>query len=305
MRKISRNDKVLSISHSDADGVAAQIVLGNVFPNITYQIYQFVKIDEAFNLLDFSPYDHVFMTDIYPAVPKIMDRTDKLIFIDHHDTSKALHDPKRMRFVDTSQCAASLTKKIMEAYFRISLKHLDKFIYHINDYDLWIHKDPFSKKFNLLYDMYRGVNRDLSKYRERFMSGSMLLTEQEVEHIKSKEIEYKHVFDGLEMIEFNHIKGGFVISAPNFINEIADDLMANNGYRIVFVKSTYTEHVSVRHNVDGLNMGELLTKHNIGGGHPKAAGMAKMDNDQLTKTLLALEKHLWIHFPEMRSTQQQ
>lgn len=300
MRRINRDDKILSISHSDADGVAAQVVLGNVFKNIKYLIYQFVKIDDALNLFDFSPYDHVFLTDIYPSVFKIMDRTDKLIFLDHHDTSKELHDPKKMRFVDTNQCAASLTKNFVEAYFKIKLSHLDKFIYYINDYDLWLHRDPFSRKFNLLYDMYRGVNRDLSKYRERFMNGNVLLSEEEAEYIAGKEREYTTVLDGLEMIEFNHIKGAFVINAPSFINEISHDLMNNNGYRIVFIKSAVTDHISVRHNVESLNMGELLTKNNIGGGHPKAAGMSKMENDKLIKILLTIEKYLYLHYPEMR-----
>lgn len=301
MRIIKQTDKILSISHSDADGLACQIVLGNVFKNINYCIHQFVKVDSALTSIDYSPYDHVFITDIYPSVHKLMDISDKFILLDHHDTAAALHDPKKMRFVDQSMCGAALTKKFLEAYFKIAMPYLDRFIFLIDDYDRWKHTDPFSKDFNLLYDMYRGVNRDMSAYRNRFMGGNVLLSEEEVDYINGKHKEYKTVYDGIELLEFNHINGALVINVENFVNEICHDLMTNNGYKIVFLVNAKTGHTNVRHCEQSLNIGELLTKLDMGGGHKFAAGMKKIEpTDEFTKKILTLEKYLYKYYPDMR-----
>ena len=305
MRIIKQTDKILSVSHSDADGLACQVVLGNIFKNIDYIIQPFVKIDNVLATADFSQYDHVFITDIYPSVHQIMNRSDKFILIDHHDTALPLHDPKKMRFVDQSQCGAALVKKFVEAYFKIPLPHLDRFIYLINDYDLWLHKDPFSKDFNLLYDMYRGINKDMSAYRSRFMGGNVLLSDEEVDYIDGKHKEYTATYNGIEMIEFNHINGALVINVKSFVNEICHDLMVNNGYKIVFLVNAGTGHTNVRHCAQSLNIGELLTKLDLGGGHKFAAGMRKIEPAELfTKKLLTLEKFLYMNFPEMRRVEE-
>ena len=300
MRIIKRTDKILSMSHSDADGVAAQIVLGNVFENITYNLYQFDKIDNALLTLDFDLYDHVFLTDIYPTSGKLLDRSDKIIYLDHHETGLPLHNPRRMRFVDVNQCGATITKSFVEAYFKIKIPYLDKFVFLIEDYDRWQHKDPFSRKFNALYGMYRFMNQDMSEYRKRFMHGNVLLTDEEVQYLERKDKEYHTNFDSLEMIEFNHIKGAFILNATEFLNEIAHDLMTNNGYRIIFLKNLKNDNVSLRHNIQGFNAGELLVKHNLGGGHPFAAGFHEVDSEKLVKHILTIEKYLYVHFPEVR-----
>lgn len=304
MRTIKKTDKVLSISHLDGDGVASQIVLGNVFPNITYVLSQFVKFDILLADCDFSSYDHVILTDIYPTNPKLIDISDKIILIDHHDTALPFHNPSKMRFVDQDQCAAALTKLIMEKYFKVSLSHLDKFIYLINDYDLWIHKDPFSKDFNLLYEMYRLHNRDMSKYRERFMKGNVLLTDEEVDYIKSQHAEYNRIYNNVELVEFNHINGALVVNVEKFVNEICQDLMKNNGYNIVFIRNSKTGHINVRQNIPIINIGEILSKFDVGGGHRFAAGMRAMEADEFLKTVLELEKYLYTHYPEIRTKPQ-
>lgn len=302
MRVIKRDDKILSISHLDADGVAAQIVLGNVFKNIEYINYQFVKIDEGLPRLNFSMYDHVFITDIYPAYHKLMDISDKFILLDHHETARDLHCPAKMRFVDTAQCGAALTKLFVENYFKIKLSHLDRYIFLINDYDLWNHTDPFSRKFNFIYDMYRKMNKNMSEYRKRFMTGNVNLTPEEIDHLASIDRDYKVVYDGLEIMEFEHIKGGFVLSATRFLNELCHDLMKNNGYNIVFIRNTDTGHISVRHNMPAFNAGEFLTKNNLGGGHKFAAGMSAIEPEDIPKKLLAIEKFLYVNFPEIRKS---
>lgn len=301
MRVIKQTDKILSISHCDADGVAAQVVLGNVYPNIEYSIQQYVKIDEyLYSRVNYDAYDHIFITDIFPSIPKALDRSDKFIVLDHHETALPYHDPKKMRFIDTSMCATALTKLFLEKYYKIRLAHLDRYVELINDYDLWIHADPFSKSFNLIYDMYHD---DRGRYRQRFMNGDVNLTAEEQNFIKQKKIEYKETYDSLELVEFEHIKGCLVLNSDKFINEICENLMQSEGYKIVFFRSTKNGHTSVRHCVNDLNIGELLTQQGLGGGHRKAGGMNELNSELLVKKILALEKLLFMNFPEVRRTE--
>jgi oligoribonuclease NrnB/cAMP/cGMP phosphodiesterase (DHH superfamily) len=202
-----------------------------------------------------------------------------------------------MRFIDTTQCGAALTKKFIEHYFKITLSHLDKFIYHINDYDLWIHQSPFSRQLNMLYDMYRKVNRNMGEYRKRFMGGNINLMQEETDYLAAKEKEYHSVYDALELMEFEHIHGGFVLSATQFINELCTDLMNANGYYIVFMRNGETGHISLRHRIPEFNAGEFLTKNNLGGGHRNAAGMTKIEPENIPKVLRTIEKYLYTHYP--------
>lgn len=308
MRIIKPEDKILSLSHCDSDGLACQIVLANVFKNIKFSTQSFYKVDSIIQFIDLDKFDHVFITDIFPSVQKLLDRSDKFILIDHHDSSIAYHDPKKMRFNDITMCGAALTKKFIEAYYKIKLSHLDRYIYLVNDYDMWFHKDPFSKDFNMMYEMYKDMNPKIygdgnnymSAYRNRFMNGDVNLTQQELDFIAGKKEEFKQVYEALEIVEFQHIKGCLVINANGFINEICSDLLDSGNYRIVFLRNTKNGHISVRHNIENLNIGEFLTKNNLGGGHKKSAGMDIMDADTMTKKLLTMEKVFYANYPEVR-----
>src|SRR5271157_2281513 len=137
MRLIDPNSKVLSLTHSDMDGVGCQIVLGHVFKHLTCQASTFVSVNKLFNDKNFEGYDHIFITDIYPNYPELLTKyEDRIVLLDHHNTSLGNHNPFKMRFVDSGQCATSLTKKFVEQYFHKDLGFLDKFVYHVNDYDL-------------------------------------------------------------------------------------------------------------------------------------------------------------------------
>ena len=57
--KIDRNSKILSISHADGDGVACQIILGQVFKNIKYLNTAFYKVDKILESVMFDDYDYV------------------------------------------------------------------------------------------------------------------------------------------------------------------------------------------------------------------------------------------------------
>jgi hypothetical protein len=130
------------------------------------------------------------------------------------------------------------------------------------------------------------------------------LSDEEVDYIKEKHKEYDVVYNNIELIEFNHINGALVINVENFINEICHALMVNNKYKIVFLVNAKNGHVNVRHNVSTLNIGDVLSRLNLGGGQRFAAGMNRIEPaDMLIKKLLTLEKYLYVHFPELQRSE--
>ena len=150
--------------------------------------------------------------------------------------------------------------------------------------------------------MYRRINKNMSEYRKRYMTGNINLTPEEADYLASIDRDYKAVYDGLDIMEFEHIKGCFVLSATKFLNELCHDLMNNNGYLIVFIRNTDTGHISVRHKMPSFNAGEFLTKHNLGGGHKFAAGMSAIEPADIPKKLLTIEKFLYVNFPEIQKS---
>lgn len=300
MRKLNRNDYILNIGHSDLDGISCGIVLGNVFQNIDYLNTAFYKIDVLLQTRDFSKYKHVFITDVYPNDMRLLDRIPNSILMDHHDTCEAYHDISKMRFVDTSKCAAKLVHKFMESYFFIDLSNLNQFIYHVNDYDLWIHESPFSKKLNMLFSMYLGKTRNYSGFRKRFMSGDINLTQDEQEYIRYSETNYKTAYDNAELMEFDHINGCLVTNVNDYISEMCHDLMVKCGYKIVFLRNNKKGNTSIRHCIPSLHIGNLLNSIGLGGGHKFAAGMNQLDSHAIVKDILAVEKILYERFPETR-----
>lgn len=283
MKKINRNSKILSLSHGDFDGIACQIVLGNVFPNIVYTNSEFYNIDKKMGSIDYSQFDYVFVTDIHPDDPKLMDN-DKVIMIDHHPSPH--HNPSKNRYAihDKNRCAAYLVKFFCDKlYPEVDLKHLDDLIMLADDYDTWKHKDPRCRDINeLIKNFY-----DVDEFRDRFMTGDTVLNEKEVEYINDRHDKFNKLMDNLELFEFDEFKG-CVVFADDFINDVADKLLKEQGYRLVVVRNPEKGRSSVRHNIKGVHIGNILESHNYGGGHEFAAGFFERDSDAFYKKVLVI-----------------
>jgi hypothetical protein len=81
-----------------------------------------------------------------------------------------------------------------------------------------------------------------------------------------------------------------VIFADDFINELADKLIKETGYRYVVVRNQSKGRSSIRHNIDGLHIGDILTTLEYGGGHERAGAFFERDNDMFYKKVLAVEE---------------
>lgn len=294
MRKIKKEDKIYSISHKDMDGVSCQIVLANVFPNIIFKTCAFGQLDRILPVIDYSLFDHVIITDVYPNDLTMLCE-EKIILLDHHETSMPAHDPKHSRFVDTGQCAASLTKRFVETYFSIKMDFLDKFIWHVNDYDLYKIEDYKSVLLNCLLGYYKEDG-----FRNRFIGGNLEFNQNERDYLSKIQHDYSKIYDDLNVVELEKINGVIGIYQNNWawLNEICHDLLYKDGYDIVFLYNQ-SKTVSCRHKIEGLHLGNLLDNLKIGGGHERSCGMYKCETIQeVIDKVKLVEKIILDKFPK-------
>lgn len=284
MKKIPKSSRVLNIVHCDLDGSVCALILSHVFENITIIDTSFYRIDSVLESLDYDKYDFVFLADISPSKKENLYMSDKIILLDHHESAESYNDPSKMHYVVPNKCAAHLTKKFVEKYYGLDLSHLDDLVRLTNDYDMWELKYPDSKKLNdVMFYLYRP-----KKFRDNFFDGRTYFTDEEEKWLKERDLEFKRLYDSLEIFEFEKING-CVVQSKEFINEICHKLMNEEGYDIVFVRNPYHGRVSIRHNIEGLNMGTILKEKGIGGGHEKSAGLFCDDIDDFQRKAKDLE----------------
>jgi oligoribonuclease NrnB/cAMP/cGMP phosphodiesterase (DHH superfamily) len=285
MKIIPRDSKVLNIVHSDLDGSVSAIVLSYIFENITILDTSFYKVDSILETLDYSKYDYVILADIHPDKQQNLYLSNKIIMLDHHESSLEYNDPSKMHFIVAGICGALLTKRFVEKMYNIKLSHLDELVRLTNDYDMWSLKDPKSKELNdLMFYRYRPV-----KFRELFFDGRTEFTEDEKDWLKLREVEFVKLYDSLEVFEFEKMKGCITV-AKEFINEICEKLMNDEGYNIVIVRNPRNGRVSVRNRNKNLDVGLILKEYGIGGGHKASAGFFSSDMNDFKDKIQYLEK---------------
>jgi len=296
MRKISINDRVLSLHHIDTDGVVSSIILGQVFKNIYHISTSFGKIDNYLLNTNYDKFDHVFVTDLYPENRNLINISDKIILIDHHETQVEVHNPKLMRFVDVTRCASATVKPFIESYFKVNLSYLNDLVRLTNDYDMWQLKYDDSKNLNELFWYYKPDG-----FRNRFFNGDVRFTQVEIDYLNSRKIEYNNTYEKIDGIDFDSINGCLVFGVNSFVNEICHDLLEKDGYHIVFLKIGNTNRISVRHKIDGLHIGNVLLKLGLGGGHTNAAGMlCSRDPKELSHQVQRVISEIYNNFPGER-----
>jgi oligoribonuclease NrnB/cAMP/cGMP phosphodiesterase (DHH superfamily) len=280
MKIIPLHSKILSISHNDFDGATCQIVLDNVYKNISFINTTFYYIDEILESVIYSKYDYVILTDINPSNPKLIDFSNKIVLIDHHNTALNYHNPSKLRFVTDKACAAMLTKRFVETMYNKKLYHLDNLVKYANDYDLWIHKYPKSKLLNdLMFYKYRP-----EKFREFFRDGRTSFTQEEQEFLLQRKKDFDKIWNELVVYDIDGVRGALILQ-NEFINELAEKLMKEENYEIVIIKNPKNGRTSVRHCIDGFDVGLVLKELGVGGGHKESAGMFIDDMNVLNEKI--------------------
>lgn len=295
--KLSSKMRVLSISHWDLDGCGCQIVLANYFDNITFRSCTFNNIDTALLHTPYDQYDVVFVTDIYPKSEESIVCPEKTVILDHHDSAQHLHDPAKNRLVDNSHCATHLVKRYIETKTKRNLTYLKSLVYLINDYDCWIHNNPKSRMLNELYGRYRE-----NRFRKRFMQGHTRFTTEEITFIQQRIREFRQEWDKLELFDLP-VSNGCLFVSSEFINDLGDRLLREEGYKLIFMINPKSHHISVRHKIEGLHIGHLLQDLQIGGGHENAGGISDTGEDtwqDQRDKITIVEREICDRFPEAK-----
>lgn len=270
MKEIKLTDKVICFTHKDLDGTLAGMLLETLFKNITTIYTNFDDINKHLAVLDYKKYDWVFLTDIHPESKELLNNP-KIILLDHHTSAKSFHDPQNNRFVLTKVCGAMVVKRFLERYFKVDLSKFNSLCYLTDDFDRWIHNNKKSKMINELYFRYWE-----DKFKERFKDGDTRLTQDEIKYIRRRMEEFKIVWKELEIYELPQINGCFII-VEDFLNDVCDKLIKENGYNVVIAMNPKSKHTSIRHNIQKFNMGGFLNFLGIGGGHEVACGFTEDD----------------------------
>lgn len=292
----NKHIRVLNVTHKGCmDGCGAQIMLDNVFTNLTSVECTYNNIDKTLRNIFLDDYDVVIITDIAPEHDdSVLDISNKFILIDHHQTAKRFYDPNKLRFVYDGQCGTMLTKIFLEEIFDTNLSYLNELSTLLNDYDMWHLQDSRSKQMNILfYSMWN------QKFRKRFGSGNVNFGQEELDLFKQKEHEFNQVYNNIDFYDLESINATFII-ADSFINDISHKALNEEGYNIIFIRNPINKNTSVRTNLENFDIGAFLFELEVGGGHAQSAGMKVLDNESLNATMMIVEKKLYERLPEIR-----
>lgn len=293
---LTKKSKVLNLTHSHCmDGAGTQIVLSNCIENVDFRKVSYYNINSVLEKIDYSNYDCVLITDISPEKIEPENINEKIILLDHHATALKYHDPDKLRFVYDGEAATKLVKQWCEIVFDEDLSHLDYLVTLINDYDIWIHNDPKSKRLKMLYYHLGDI-----KFRQRFHLGGIEWTEKDLAFFKREDDKFNKLYDELEIFELESINGCFIY-INDFLNEIAEKLMDEEDFKLVLIKTDKTTSISVRSRIENCHIGETLQELNLGGGHSGAGGgLVSNNSSELKEKIKLLESTLYQKYDSIR-----
>lgn len=292
---LTKDSKVLNITHNDMDGIGCNIILSNCINNIEHRKASYPTIDGMIKNVNFDEYDCIIVSDIAPEKQDdVLSLSEKIILLDHHPTALRHHNPSKNRFVYEGKSATHLVKEFCELVFGYDLSYLDDFVFLVNDYDMWEHQDPRSKQLNMLYYFYWDT-----KFRQRFFDGVTEFKDDEVAFFKKRDHAFNELYNNLEVYDLDSIHG-CLISCDEFVNDVCEKLQKEEEYQIIFARNPNSKNVSVRSQIEECNIGEVLKELEIGGGHPNAGGMHAPDLKKFQNNLSLIEKTLYERFESAR-----
>ncbi len=283
MYQFNENQKVLSFSHSDLDGIGCQIVLANYFKNINFYSVNYGKEDKLLTKIEAycENYDLILITDFTPLSILNEFRMIKtpIIVIDHHDSALVASDIKNNIYINTTMSASKLIYKIFNKLK--PMLYLNEFIEIINDFDLHLEQNIKSNYYNQLYwsNLY-----SKTEFIKRFKFGDLKLTNEEKKILINNK---KEINSEIENIEGCFLpRNGFMTQMPKFCTEVGDHLLKTYTW-VLFtnIKPEYNRFkISLRcKNDTKLNFNTICKLANImdGGGHLSAAGASFKNIEEL------------------------
>lgn len=106
---------------------------------------------------------------------------------------------------------------------------------------------------------------------KRFANGDTKLKDDEIKYLLERKKLFKEVYKNLEIYDLDSINGCFFLE-QRFVNDLCHKLMEEKGYKITICINGKFKSCSVRSNLNGLHIGEMLSSLDLGahaGGHTK------------------------------------
>ncbi len=292
---LTKNSKVCSITHAFCcDGSTSQLLLQQTFRNITCISSKYDDNRDSLikSEIESNKYDFIFLTDISPIDPEILKDQNRVILLDHHASALYLHCPQENKYVIPDRfCGASLTKRFIEEYFGLPLKHMTRMVSYVQDYDLWTKRFPQSTFLNELHFFYYSEG-----FKKRFYSGDTRFTKQEIDYLRKRKNDFKKVFDELEVYELNKINGCF-IQAISFVNELAEKLYTGK-YDIVFIRNPEKNSVSVRCKNGFI---DVLKEYGGGGHGSSGAILIKGNLNDVFEKIKLIEERIYLEIKNKKT----
>ena len=256
---------ILSLSHSDLDGISCQIVLRAQFGEIRRMNISYGKIDEYLEIVDEYCYREapkkVFVTDLsfkYNQLEKLSMiaskyKDIKFYFIDHHPFEEEYKHLGLSNFtiiISDKASATKLTYLTLKSNYGLNNKELEIYVNYVNAYDIWLNNTPefkvgfvynelfWSYKINHFWskfkDNYKLRNSDKEKYKELILKKNKLFAKLE----KSGRV--MKFENRILLIFLDEFQGHITIDYPDFLSYIVirsyggvsvrlDSKIANNG----------------------------------------------------------------------------
>lgn len=280
----NKNLKILNFTHNDMDGAGASIILRNYFNEvITYPITYGKENDIISKIkMNINKIDGIIFTDFTPEnLSQIQSMSKPVMVIDHHTSALKYHKPENDIMIFTKYCGTLLTFK----YFNDgSLNYLENMSNMINDYDLFILKDPSSKFYNNMY-----FEMGFKWFSERFFNGNLNLYPEEKDFLTRMKKKYDKFYSELPITELPN-KGVFA-KVDNYIADVSIDLR-NDGYEWLILM--HGNSLSLRSSNPKIDLTKVCEKIGKGGGHPTACGMY-INNDNLMELVNKITKIVQSH----------
>ena len=295
--KILKNkNKILNFTHIDMDGIGANIVLSKLFSNVVRIDVNYHDIDERIRNFDFSEFQFVIFTDICPVNSlEYLSQFDNVIILDHHQTAAPFCNPEKNVFVYEGLSGTKLTHEFLKSMFGnlSQLSEIDELVDIINDYDMWIRKNPKSTYFNWLFNKYKA-----DEFKTRFISGNTKLLKDEKDFILSQHDTINRMFDALEINEFETVNGAMFLF-DDYVNDLGQMVMDKYKYDFIIMINKSNLSASVR-SVGECDVATMLSSLGIGGGHKNAAGFRNVSSDILMYNMKNIEQYVYRFYKFVR-----
>jgi len=318
---MTKDSRILNVTHFDLDGVVSVINLLNFFKkeNVFYVQKSYHNVNEFFRDVlfkgncSFRNPDFVIISDLSveeEVVQECKDHGIELLILDHHQTAYDLNKYVNCHVDDTESKSGAevvidfLKEMGMESPY---MEALDKLNYYATMFDLHLCATPEHRKFDI-----EGVKKsipemlnilffkdwDKDDFIAKWLKGWRMFTKEELGVIKDDQRQanahLKHVQETGNVVPLAEDK--VMVLTEKHVVSISDHYIDNKGMNLVLIYNPQKQKMSGRvHENSKINIGkifELLHEKKDyvtnGGGHEKAGGTSITANSHLQEFVKAI-----------------